>query len=109
MRRMAVMTGVLVLLGLSGAALARAEAPPPERRDPFVDPRTIVIPQEVKPRLMGVLEDPEQPLAIIGEVVATVGDTIDGWNVIAISSDGITVQYLDRREDVHVGDLLPSP
>ena len=78
-----------------------------EPRDPFVDPRTIPSQTAVKPKLVGVLADATTPLAVIGEDVVTVGDTIYGWRLLEVRHDSIAVSREGRGLTINVGDILP--
>ncbi len=97
---------------LSVAILSPSDAYGDERRDPFVDPRAIEPAPQVKPKLVAVLGDPADPrrsFAIIGEEVATPGDTIGGWLLAEVRHDGIVITRGEHRTFLPVGELLTEP
>jgi hypothetical protein len=96
------MAGGVMLLALLGIAAASAEEP----RDPFVDPRTVEVREEIKQKLIGILANGGPSLAIIGEAVVTVGDVICGWKVTQILPDRVTLQRNETAKTLSLGDTL---
>jgi hypothetical protein len=97
---------------LSVGALLASEIGTPtvaeERRDPFERPRVITPEPKIIPRLVGVVTGSKLPLAVIGEAVATIGDTVGGWVVVEIQAESIVVEQGQRRVEVGIGELLPE-
>ena len=83
--------GVALLVVIMWNGLVACPVQSKEPRDPFVDPRQIVIPQTVRPKLMGVVTG-SPSFVIVGEAVATVGDEVGGWQVVQVPSDGAVFQ-----------------
>ena len=59
--------------------------------------------------LNGILWDATHPLAIMGSEPVAVGDTVVGWEVVAIEQNRLVLQHGERREMVIPGNLIPSP
>ena len=79
-----------------------------ELRDPFTfGPRAEAIIQ-TRFVLNGVLWDAAHPLAMIGDRNVAVGDLVNGWQVVGIKEDGVTVQRGERTEFISLGNPLPE-
>jgi hypothetical protein len=84
-----------------------------ELRDPFtfgtrhrvLAPRPKTTQQLV---LVGIIWDPAQPLALIGEQTVAVGQTIDGWRIEAITPEHVVLQREDERVTLLAGAALPE-
>ncbi len=79
-----------------------------ELRDPFVFGSRAPTTTQSRPMLIGILWDATKPLAMLGEQTVAVGDTIEGWQIIAIEQDGIHLQRGDERAFVTTGHPLPE-
>ena len=82
---------------------ARAE----ELRDPFAFGPRSGSTEQANPVLGGILWDPTHPLAMFGEELVEVGQTLAGWRIVEIQRDGVVVQQGERQELILPGSSLP--
>ncbi len=101
-RQVAVLTFLLIVLGLlcakalpaqesaSSRQIQRQEAHRLEwRRDPFT--RAVSVESQGGMTLSGILWDADQPMAILNGQIVRVGETIEGYRVLEIAKDHVTV------------------
>ncbi len=87
--------------------LLAPQASAEELRDPFTfAPRASDQPAPHL-TLIGVLWDTAHPLAVVGETIVGIGDTVAGWRVVDITQEGITLQHAEQRLFLKPGDPLP--
>ena len=79
-----------------------------ELRDPFAFGPRADSPGQASPVLGGVLWDSTHPLAMFGEELVEVGQTLAGWRIVEIQQDGVVVQQGERQELILPGTPLPS-
>ena len=100
---LSVLSAYCLVLSASLVLQAHAE----ELRDPFTFGPRAGQTARTQLALMGVLCDATRPLAILGEEMVAVGDTVAGWRVVEIRQEGIMVQRDERRQFVTPGTSLP--
>ena len=83
-------------------------------RDPFafgsmeVVPVPATVARPKQSRLIGVLWDAKNPLAVIDGEPVSVGQQVRGWRVIAIQPNRVVIQRGDRKETLMTGDAIPT-
>lgn len=99
--------GLILSVALLGASLP-SQAGSDDLRDPFVfGPREDAA-RQTGPALIGILWDATRPLAIVGDEMVGVGDTIAGWTVVQIQEGGMVIRRDDRQEVITPGNALPA-
>ena len=78
-----------------------------ELRDPFAFGPRSGSTEQANPVLGGILWDSTHPLAMFGEELVEVGQTLAGWRIVEIQQDGVVVQQGDRQELILPGSSLP--
>ena len=85
-------------------------------RDPFTfettqaapAPVVVVVVEPKRSRLIGVLWDAKNPLALIDGEPVRIGQQVKGWRVIAIQPNSVVIQRGDRKETLTTGDSIPA-
>ncbi len=78
-----------------------------ELRDPFTFGARVNNAEQAAPILMGIVWDPQAPLAVIGNTMVNVGDVVNGWQVVEIQRNGILIRHDDDREFIAIGTPIP--
>lgn len=79
-----------------------------ELRDPFMFGPRESQRATTQPIVTGIAWDAKRPLALIDGEPVTVGQIVEGWQIVEIQPDSITVEQDLRREILHSGDRFPS-
>ncbi len=96
------------LTGIGLIAISVTWAGAEEPRDPFLfGSRADQIGPSV-PTLVGILWDPKQPLAIVGEETVAVGYRLGDWQVIQIHPDQLVIQRGEEQITLRPGDAVPQ-
>lgn len=105
--RGSLLTGLILGGALLGASLP-SEAGSDDFRDPFVfGPREGAL-RQAGPSLIGILWDATRPLAMVGDEMVGVGDTVAGWTVVQIQEGAMVIRRDDRQEVITPGTPLPA-
>jgi len=57
--------------------------------------------------LVGVIHDASSALAVVGDQMLRVGDELEGWRVLSIDKDSMTVERDGRQHVLSPGSLFP--
>ena len=83
-------------------------------RDPFLfgsaevaAPTTTAAQTPKSARLIGVLWDAKNPLALIDGEPVRIGQQVKGWRIITMQPDRVVIQRGDRKETLMTGDAIP--
>lgn len=59
-------------------------------------------------RLQGILWGVETPRAIVNDRIVGVGESVDGIHIVAITADGVVVEYQGQRAVLRIAPPTPS-
>ena len=107
---------MLAILALCLAQRASSASAEEQLRDPFTFgsdevttlPTTTTPARPKGPRLIGVLWDAKNPVAVIDGEPMSVGQQVKGWRITAIQPNRVVIQRGDQKATLTTGDPIPA-